>query len=98
MSRKRHDPSPMCLCTGCVAMTKVAARLVDRGADLRDIRDEYRPFVLAERESRQPTRVYGIGGGHPNGETAIARGQEQYEGGGAGPWHENAVGAMEDGE
>lgn len=98
MSRKRHDPSPMCLCTGCVAMTKVAARLVDRGADLRDIREDYRSFVLAEREKRNPTCGGVLGGGNPNGETAIARGQDQYEGGGAGPWHENAVRAMEDGE
>jgi len=98
MSSKQHYPSPKCLCTGCVAMTKVAVRLVDRGADLRDIREDYRPFVLAEREKRNPTFGGVLGGGNPNGETAISLSEHQYEGGGNGPWHENAVRAMEDGE
>ena len=95
---QRHTPMPACMCTSCCAMKDIAARLVDRGADLRDIREEYRPFVLAEREKRNPTFGGVLGGGNPNGETAIARGQDQYEGGGAGPWHENAIRALEDGE
>lgn len=90
---------PLCDCENCDMLRNIAVRLVNTKADLRDIHEEYRPFVLAEREKRNPTSSsHGRGGGNPNGETAIARAQEQYEGGGAGPWHENAVRAMEDGE
>ena len=90
-------PCPQCPCSRCFEKRETASRLVDRGADLRDIRKEYRPFVLAERDKRGPIGAYAIGGGNPNGETAIARGEDQYEGGGVGPWHENAVRALEDG-
>ena len=91
-----------CRCTRCAALAETAKRLVDRnppnGPDLRDLCDEIRPFVLREREERQPTRPCSLGGGNPSGETAIARSESQYNGGGDGPWHDNAVGAMEDGE
>ena len=85
-----------CPCKQCEQRRWVASRLVDREADLRDIREDLRPFVLAEREKRNPTRVP-IGGGNPNGETAISLQESQYEGR-TGPWHDNAVGSMEDGE
>ena len=91
-----------CRCCKCASLAWTAKRLVDRdppcGPDLRDLCAAIRPFVLAERESRQPTRQPSLGGGNPSGETAIARSESQYNGGGDGPWHDNAVGAMEDGE
>ena len=98
-SKLKACPSPLCPCVGCVSFRQTAKLLVDRGSDLRDLHDYIRPFVLAERDSRMTTRPYSvrIGGGNPNGETAIALGEDQYEGGGAGPWHENAIRALEDG-
>lgn len=91
-----------CRCRKCASLAWTAKRLVDRdpphGPDLRDLCEAIRPFVLKERESRKPTRPGSLGGGNPSGETAISRGDFQYNGGGDGPWHENAVGSMEDGE
>jgi len=89
-----------CRCEECAALADTAKRLVDRfpptGPDLRDLCQAIRPFVLAERDSRMPMPGH-PGGGVPSGETAISRGESQYDGS-AGPWHDNAVGAMEDGE
>lgn len=100
MSRKKikRVHGPLCDCESCDMLRTIAVRLVNNKADLRDIHEEYRPFVLAEREKRNPTSGGVLGGGIPNGESAIARAEQQYEGGGNGPWHENAVRALEDGE
>lgn len=92
---KRHTPMPTCMCTSCCAMKEIAERLVDRGADLRDIREEYRPFVLAEREYRNPARPQNLNGGPY---TVTHGGKGQYAEGEDSPWHENAVRAMEDSE
>lgn len=38
-----------CMCDACMARYDTAKRLVARGADLRDLVDEIRPFVLKVR-------------------------------------------------
>jgi len=91
---KPHKPHPLCLCTPCHEMREIAVRLVDRGVDLRDLVEEIRPFVLAEREKRNPARPQNLNGGP----TVKAHGGAgDYGEGEDSPWHENAVGAMEDG-
>jgi hypothetical protein len=87
-------PSPLCPCKDCQAALDTAERLVDREADLRDLEPAYRPFVLHIRERRRPTRT-------PSGGVSSRPrpgGAERYDEGEDSPWHENAVGYMEDGE
>jgi len=92
---KPHKPDPNCLCTPCAGLKEIAVRLVDRDADLRDLVEHIRPFVLAEREKRKPARPQNLSGGSV---VKTHGGKGDYGEGEDSPWHENAIGAMEDGE
>lgn len=75
-----------CRCDKCAGRLLTAQRLVDRGpVDLRDLEPYMRPWVLAVREERCTPIGNGSGG---------CAGPREEEG--AGPWHENAVGDLED--
>lgn len=96
MSKKKTKRvhGPWCGCQNCDMLRTIAVRLVNNNADLRDIREEYRPFVLAERERRNPARPQNLGG---SSYTVTHGGKGQYAEGEDSPWHENAIRALEDG-
>lgn len=93
MTRK-HANQPDCPCTACHELRETAVRLVDRDADLRDLVACVRPFVLAEREKRNPARPQNLSGGSY---TVTHSGKGEYGEGEDSPWHENAVRELEDG-
>lgn len=73
-----------CLCVACIERNAAAERMVDRGVDMRDVVPSFRPWILKVREERTRIRSAGVGG---------CSGPVETDG---GPWHENAVGELED--
>lgn len=73
-----------CICEECVVDALIAAELVDRGVLLTAVPAQMRPWMLKVREERSRIRSPGAGG---------VAGPVDDDG---GPWHENAVGELED--